>query len=221
MNSTIDRAIHESDSWLPFIAGSALVAYGIGQRSRVGTALAILGGGMVFTGSRRLAGAKEGESHERFHVEKSVTISRPAEELYRFWRNFEQLPAIMRHLESVRRTGENTWRWTAKAPAGQTASWDAEVTADLPNRMIGWRSLEGCTVWHDGTVEFLRATGDRGTIVKVSMRYDPPAGALGKAIAKLFREEPSQQVAEDLRRFKQLMETGEVSTTEGQPTGRE
>lgn len=221
MNRMMRRRISESESWLPMIAGSAMVAYGLGQRSRVGTALALLGGGMVFSGTRRVVAPKARESHGGFRVEKSVTISKPAEELYRFWRNFEQLPAIMRHLERVERTGENRWRWTAKAPAGQTVSWDAEITVEMPNRLIAWRSLEGSTVWHEGAVEFLRATGDRGTIVQVSLKYDPPAGSLGKVIAKLFREEPSQQVAEDLRRFKQLMETGEVSTTEGQPTGRE
>jgi uncharacterized membrane protein len=221
MNRTRDRAISETDVWLPVIAGSALMAYGIGQRSRIGTALAVLGGGMVFGGTKRLVAPKEGEPLEGFRVEKSVTIARSAEELYQFWRNFEQLPAIMRHLESVERTGENTWRWTARAPAGQTVSWDAEITMEMPDRLIAWRSLEGSTVWHQGAVEFLRATGGRGTVVKVSMKYDPPAGALGKAVARLFREEPSQQVAEDLRRFKQLMEAGEISTTEGQPSGRE
>jgi uncharacterized membrane protein len=127
----------------------------------------------------------------------------------------------MRHLESVEQTGPNTWQWTARAPAGQTVSWEAEITAEMPGRLIGWRSLDGSTVWHEGAVEFTPATGGRGTIVKVTMRYDPPAGRLGKVIASLFREEPSQQIADDLRRLKQLMETGEISTTEGQPTGRE
>jgi uncharacterized membrane protein len=217
----MDRTVRESDSWLPLIAGSALLAYGISQRSPSGTVLAVLGGSVALTGVRQLGTARADTARNGIRVEKSVTISRSVDDLYAFWRKFEQLPSVMQHLESVEQTGPNTWQWTARAPAGQTVSWEAEITAEMPGRLIGWRSLDGSTVWHEGAVEFTQATGGRGTLVKVTMRYDPPAGRIGKVIASLFREEPSQQIADDLRRFKQLMETGEISTTEGQPTGRE
>jgi uncharacterized membrane protein len=154
------------------------------------------------------------------HVRHSVTINRPAEELYRFWRDFENLPRFMKHLESVRTVGERRSHWVARAPAGTTIEWDAEIAEDRPNQLIAWRSLEGSPVEHSGWVEFEPATGERGTVVRVDFRYRPPAGQLGALVARLFGEEPRQQVREDLRRFKQVVETGEVITTEGQPAGR-
>jgi uncharacterized membrane protein len=143
-------------------------------------------------------------------VTRSVVINRPPEELYDYWHRFENLPRFMRHLESVRVTGEGRSHWAAKAPGGATVEWDAEVTEDRPNELIAWRSLEGSDVSNAGSVRFERAPGGRGSLVRVEMSYDPPGGVVGAAIAKLTGEEPGQQVASDLRRFKQLMETGEV-----------
>ncbi|MGB7923327.1 MAG: SRPBCC family protein, partial [Pyrinomonadaceae bacterium] len=143
-------------------------------------------------------------------VKKSIAINRSPEELYSFWRDFENLPRFMNHLESVRTTGEGRSHWVAKAPAGTTVEWDAEITEDRPNELIAWRSLEGSDVANSGSVRFERATGGRGTFVRVEIDYDPPGGVIGAGIAKLFGEEPEQQVGADLRRFKQVMETGEV-----------
>lgn len=144
------------------------------------------------------------------HVARSVTIRQPVESVYGFWRNFENLPRFMAHLESVRVTGERESHWVAKGPAGTTVEWDAETLEDRPHELIVWRSLPGASVPNSGQVRFQRAAGNRGTEVHVELRYDPPAGKLGALVAKLFGEEPSQQVAGDLRRLKQVLETGEV-----------
>jgi uncharacterized membrane protein len=154
-------------------------------------------------------------------VDKSITIKRPVGELYAFWRNLENLPRIMYHLESVTTIGDNRTHWIAKAPADTTVEWDAEIINDVPNERIGWRSLEGSSIPNAGSVVFTPAPHDLGTEVKVSLKYDPPAGALGAAIAKLFGEEPGLQIQEDLHRLQQLMETGEISTIQGQTSGRD
>jgi uncharacterized membrane protein len=148
-------------------------------------------------------------------VRKSLIINRSPEELYQFWRDFENLPRFMRHLESVRLTEGGRSHWVAKAPAGTSVEWDAEITEDRPNELIAWRSLDGAEVENSGSVHFERAPGDRGTIVKVEIDYNPPGGVIGAAVARLFGEEPGQQAQESLRTLKQVMETGEVVLSEG------
>jgi uncharacterized membrane protein len=151
---------------------------------------------------------------------KSVHVNRSPEEVYNFWKNCENFPRFMYHLESVKMTGDKRSHWVAKAPAGTKVEWDAETTQDIPNERIAWRSLEGSTVPNSGEVRFERGPAGRGTIVRVAVEYRPPAGPMGAAVAKLFGREPGQQIKQDLRRFKQLMEAGEILTTEGQPAGR-
>ena len=141
---------------------------------------------------------------------RSITVNRPIEEVYAFWRNFENLPRFMRHLESVTVTDDRRSHWTAVAPAGKKVEWDAEILEDRENEFISWRSLPGSDVYNAGSVAFLRAPEDRGTEVRVTLEYDPPFGKLGSKIAMLWREEPGQQVQDSLRQFKQVMETGEV-----------
>jgi uncharacterized membrane protein len=143
-------------------------------------------------------------------TKKSITVGKPVSEVYAFWRDFENLPRFMRHLESVTVIDERRSHWIAKAPARQSVEWDAEMTADRPNELIAWRSLEGSQVYNAGTVRFQPAPGGRGTEVRVELEYDPPFGKLGAKVASLFREEPGQQVMDDLRHFKQVMETGEI-----------
>jgi uncharacterized membrane protein len=143
------------------------------------------------------------------HDSRAITVNRPRDEVYRFWHDFENLPKFMAHLESVRMLNGYS-HWTAKGPGGKTIEWDAEIAIDRPNDTIAWRSREGADVMNQGSVRFLPAPGDRGTEVRVELRYDAPAGALGRAVAKLFGREPGQQIEGDLRRFKQVMETGEV-----------
>jgi uncharacterized membrane protein len=153
-------------------------------------------------------------------VQKSITVNRSPEELYRFWHDFENLPRFMNHLLAVQVTGEKRSHWKAKAPAGMTVEWDAEIIADRPPELIAWRSLEGADVDHAGSVQFKSAPGGRGTEVRVEMQYMPPGGVIGTAIAKLFGEAPEQQLQEDLRRFKQMMEVGEVVQSEATARGR-
>ncbi len=143
-------------------------------------------------------------------TKRSITVRRPVEEVYAFWRDFENLPRFMRHLESVTVTGDRRSHWKALAPAGRTVEWDAETVEDRPNELIAWRSLPGASVYNAGEVRFAPAPGGRGTEVRVTLDYDPPFGKLGSKVAMLFREEPGQQVFDDLRHFKQVMETGEI-----------
>ena len=154
------------------------------------------------------------------HVKKAITVNRPPEEVYRFWHDFRNLPRFMKHLEDVRVTGNRRSHWKAKAPAGTTVEWDAEVVDDRPNELIAWRSLEGADVDNWGSVRFAPAPGGRGTEVRVELDYAPPGGALGATVAKLFGEEPEQQMQDDLRRFKQVLETGEVVYSEATVHGR-
>jgi len=144
------------------------------------------------------------------HVTQALTINRPRSEVYGFWHNFENLPRFMAHLESVEVLDSNRSRWKANAPAGTTVEWEAETFEDRPNELISWRSLPDASIPNSGTVRFKDAPGNRGTEIHVELRYQPPGGKLGSLIAKLFGEEPEQQVKGDLRRFKQVMETGEI-----------
>ena len=170
--------------------------------------------------SRRLSRSNGARGDGAIRVAPSVTINRSPEELYRFWRDLQNLPRFMKHLESVRWIDGGRSRWAAKAPAGMTVEWDAEITEDRPNELIAWRSLEGSDVDNVGSVRFERAPGGRGSIVKVEMRYRQPAGVFGVTAAKLLGKNPVRQIKDDLRRFKQIMEAGEIITTEGQPAGR-
>jgi uncharacterized membrane protein len=151
-------------------------------------------------------------------VNKSIVINATAEEVYQYWRDFENLPSFMRYLESVTVTGEGRSHWVAKAPGG-SVEWDAEVTEDRPNQLIAWRSLEGSEVETSGSVRFEPAVGGRGTVVHVQLDYNPPGGAIGALFAKLFGEDPDGQMQIDLRRFKQVIELGEVVVSDGTLTG--
>lgn len=166
------------------------------------------------------AGSNGAQSKPGKEVRKAIIIHRPASEIYSFWRNLENLPRFMWHLKEVRNTGERASHWVAKAPLGTTVEWDAELTEDWQNRRIAWRSLPGSTIENEGHVDFEEATGGRGTVVRVEMRYNPPGGKAGATVAKLLGQAPEKQIAVDLLRFKQLLETGEIAKTEGQPTGR-
>jgi len=159
------------------------------------------------------------EKDREVRVTAAVTVKRPVEEVYGFWRDFQNLPRFMAHLDSVEPGEHGRSHWRAKAPAGRGVEWDAEVVQDVGNRLIAWRSLEGSTVDNTGTVRFTPAPGDRGTEIRLDMEYVPPAGKAGVAAAKLFGEEPKQQVNDDLRRLKQVMETGDVVRSEGSPEG--
>jgi uncharacterized membrane protein len=157
-------------------------------------------------GSTTGGSAKTGD----VRVTKTIIVNRSPEEVYRFWRDLANLPTFMKHLESVQVTGDNRSHWKATGPGGKTVEWDAEIVEDQPNTRIAWRSLEGSDIDNSGSVQFERAPGGRGTLVRVELRYTPPGGVVSATLAKLFGEEPGQQVDDDLRAFKQVLETGEV-----------
>jgi len=146
-------------------------------------------------------------------VRRAITVGLPREEVYAFWRNFENLPRFMEHLESVRMTDDRRSHWTAKT-MDRTIEWDAEITEDQPNELIAWRTLNGSDVEHDGRVRFVTAPGNRGTEIHVDLAYDPPGGRISAMIAKLFREAPGQQVQDDLYNLKQVLETGEITVSD-------
>ena len=152
-------------------------------------------------------------------VKKSITVMKPRSEVYQFWRQLERLPSFMIHLESVTETSTTRSHWVANAPGGTEVEWDAEITAERENEELAWRSLADSEIQNVGSVRFEDAPADRGTEVRVELSYDAPGGAAGKAVAKWFGEEPSQQLSDDLRRFKQVMETGEVVLSEGSLQG--
>jgi uncharacterized membrane protein len=228
-NYPIESATNVGDPerWLSVVAGAAIAAYGLTRRSISGLLIAGAGGALLWRGATgqcpiyqslgiSTAGLNGDKSHvsvpygKGIRVEKSVTINRSPDELYRFWRNFENLPRFMSHLESVTVLDDKRSHWVATGPAGSDVEWDAEIINEIPNELIGWRSVDGSEIRNAGSVHFKPATGGRGTEVHVILRYDPPGGVIGAAISKLFGEDPAHQVQEDLRALKQLIEAGEA-----------
>ncbi len=194
---------------------------GLKQGSLRGALMALAGGGLVYHGVAGQENIEESKDMSQgIKVEKTVTINKPADELYRYWHNFENLPTFMKHLKSVTVHDNKRSHWVATAPLGASVEWDADIITDQENQLIAWASVEGADVDNSGFVRFTPAPAGRGTEVKVVIEYNPPGGGITAAIAKLFGEEPEQQAGDDLRRFKQIMEAGELATTEGQPSGR-
>jgi len=235
--------VGDAERWVSIAAGSLLAAYGLARRDAVGGAAVMGGAALLFRGGsgycalyeamdvdharqrgtgrvadrqsdtrRRLGGANG------IHVEQTVTINKPVNEVYRFWRDLENLPKFMVNLETVAEREEGVSHWVARGPAGLRVEWDARIINDIENRVIGWQSLEGSTVATAGSVTFEET--DRGTRVRVHLQYNPPGGRAGALVAKLLGDDPDSSVREDLRRFKRLLETGEIPTTKGQPSGR-
>jgi uncharacterized membrane protein len=227
--------VGDSERLLSLLGGGALALLGLSRGSLGGLGMGLLGCGLLkrgATGNCNLYSAL-GLSTAKPHgprasipaghgvrVDASTTINRTPEELYRYWHNFENLPRFMHNLESVRSTGGNRSHWVARGPLGLRVEWDAEVITDRPNEVIAWRSLPGSEVATAGSVHFRPAPGNRGTEVKVELKYDVPGGKAAVTLARLLGDAPEVEVREDLRRFKRILETGEVPTTRGQPSGR-
>jgi uncharacterized membrane protein len=234
MTSTVNVA--EVERWASAVGGALLTAYGIKQlkeRGTSGAAIAAAGSALMYRGATgycpmyaatgintaedtrtRLSGSRG------VNVEEVVTIHASAAELYVFWRSLELLPRFMKHLVLVTQVDSCHSHWVAKGPAGRRIEWDAEIINEIAGELIAWRTLPGSQLVSAGSVMFKRAAGGRGTEVRVRLQYDPPAGKVGATVAWLLGHEPSQAIREDLRRFKQLMEAGEVPTIEGQPRGK-
>jgi uncharacterized membrane protein len=231
-----ERNVNDPERWLSALFGTALTAYGLKKRSIGGLVLATIGGALVWRGSTGhcpiyetfgVTSVDEEDDGNQvsvpygrgIRVEKSVTVNATPERVYAFWRNFANLPQFMDHLQSVEVHDDKRSRWTAKGPAGTGVWWEAEIINEIPNELIGWRSIDGSQVDNAGSVHFSGVPG-RGTEVKVVLRYDPPAGKMGAQVSRLLGEDPARNVQEDLRRLKMLLETGEIATTAGQSTGR-
>lgn len=207
--------------------GGALVGYGIRRLDLKGVLIAITGELLIQRGwtgycriyaalginTRKEEGSIASVRHGRgIKIDRHIRINSSPEKVYGFWRNFENLPLFMGHLKSVKLVGENRFHWIARAPAGMTVEWDAEVYREDPPEMISWRSLENSDVNHAGSVHFSSVSGNGGTEVRVELNYEPPLGkAIGGVASKLFLEEPDKQVEDALKRFKHLMETGEIT----------
>jgi len=220
--------------------GAALVGLWVRRRDPTGLVAALFGGYFITRGATgnclvyRALGVSTGSAdavlapwhrddvtgraatvnaRKAIKVERAVTIDRPRDELYAFWRNFENLPRFMEHLVSVRVDTPTRSHWEAKAPGGRTVEWDAEIVNEVPYEIIAWKSVGEPDVANAGAVNFFDAPGGRGTIVRVTLDYEPPAGRLGAMLSHFTAEEPDRQIREDLRKFKQLMETGEITTS--------
>jgi uncharacterized membrane protein len=229
-----DINVGKTERLVSGVAGAAVIALAL-RRRRLRGVLFPLGGSLIsraVTGRcpvSRALGRNTAKGRRRspvasvprgdgIKVERSITVNRPREEVYRFWRQLENLPRFMDHLESVTVLDEDHSHWVAKAPAGTRVEWDASIHNEIENELLAWRSLPGSDIDNAGSVHFTPA-GD-GTEIRVVLSYNPPAGKVGAVVAKLLGEEPEQQVEEDLRRFKQVMEAVESPARPRKPAKR-
>lgn len=232
--------VGETERLLSIVGGAGLALTGLTRRGLGGLFLMALGGSLIYrgvSGHCSVYGALDidtahGDLKKRratpadyfdhgIHVEENITIDRPAEELFAFWRNFENLPKFMNNLESVRVMDERRSHWVAKGPGGSSVEWDATIINELPGQLIAWRSDDNADIANTGSVRFVPAAGGRGTQVKIRIEYLPPVGKVGDSIAKLFGRSPAQEVREDLRRFKRLFETSPNAAGPGMPAGED
>ena len=210
------------------LAALAVALGGRGRRGRAAVALAAVAAvtALDVLAAVRLTGSRAGRTvpgaggQIDIYLERSIAVSKSPEECYRFWRSFENLPRFMQSLESVHQLDERRSRWVARGPMGARLEWTAEITADRLGEEVAWRTLDDSGAANAGSVRFEAAPAGRGTIVRVSLHYSPRGGALGAGLVKLLGHDPQSRIREDLRRFKQVLETGEIATTRGQPAGR-
>jgi len=219
--------VAELERWSSLASGAVAIAYGLSSRSRARTLWSAAGTALVYRGltghcpvysSLGVSTANQSETREALagdrgiHVREAVRLEKPVDEMYRFWRRFGNLPRFMTYLERVDDLGEGRSHWVAKGPAGMRVEWDAEIINEVENKVIGWRTLPGSFVTMAGSVNFDSGRNGQGTQVSVHLQYAPPAGRAAALVAQLFGREPSQTIREDLRRFKQLLEAGEIPT---------
>lgn len=228
-----DSRASDEVRWIYGLGGAALLLWGWRRRSALGVLVSSAGldllnwsctghylhealgvTGLTSKGLRALVPHQLG-----IKVDRSIAVYRPVQDVYRFFRDFKNLSRFLAHVNDVREIDDKHSHWFVKGPAGMELEWDAEIINDQPDELISWRSTGSADVESTGSVRFERSPGDRGTVVRVSLNYLPPAGTLGAAIARLFGEEPEKQIKDDLRRLKQILEAGEIATVEGQPAG--
>jgi uncharacterized membrane protein len=212
-----DRSLEDLERWASLAAATAAIAFGLSRRSVPGICLAVAAAPLAYRG---LAGSwpggnghgQQGDTRAALsgdrgiHVKESIRLERPIDEVYRFWRRLENLPQFMTYLEEVTDLGNGRSHWVARGPAGMRVAWDAEIINDVPNSVIGWRSLPGSDVVSAGSANFDTVRGGRSTQVTVHLQYSAPGGRPGAFLASVLGREPSQTIREDLRRFKQIVE---------------
>jgi len=182
--------------------------------------MVLVGAGLAYAAAKSIKNSNDGNVARDVHVETSIMIDKSPHELFAFWRDFKNLPLFMKHLESVTTMDDGRTRWVAKGIGGIRAEWDAEIYNEIENELIAWRSVDNADVVNAGSVRFQAAPSGHGTYVRVTLNYNPPAGSVGATLAQLLGTEPGQLIKEELRRLKQLLETGEISTIDGQSSGR-
>jgi uncharacterized membrane protein len=206
------RASEQSEPrWLAVLGGGLLAGYGLARGSFSGLLAALGGAGLAYYGLRgdvqfTRSVAPDGGTSQR--IVETITINRSPAEIYDEWHDVTRLPRIMSHLVSVTETDDGLTHWVAKAPLGRTVEWNAEVIHDQESRIIAWRSVGDSGITNVGSVRFDRAVGGQGTEMSVTIEYNVPGGFLGVSLVKLLGEDPGRQIADDLRRFKQYMESG-------------
>jgi uncharacterized membrane protein len=226
--------INDAERVASVIGGGTLIAWGLARRKWDGLLMAAVGGGLMYRGATghcdvyQALGMNTAKRRGRntsipyelgIRIDQSITINKPPAEVYKFWRNLENLPKFMTNLESVREIDNRQSHWVARGPAG-AVEWSAEIINEKENELIGWRSLTGSQVANAGSVHFKPFRDGEGTVVSIELQYEPPGGTLGATLAKLLGRDPDHQIAEDLRRLKQLLETGEIPTTAGQASAK-
>ena len=222
-----DINVNKNERMASALSGGSLIALGLSKRGAWGFALAGIGGAMIYRGlsghcdvyqalgisTERRRGRNISIPYELgIRVDKKIHIDKPHAELFSFWRDLGNLPRFMEHVHAVRVESDSRSHWVATGPAGMDVEWDAQIINEIPGRLIAWRSLPGAEVDNAGSVHFDPSPDGHGTIVKVELQYNPPAGSLGAAIAKLLGDDPAKQIDSDLKRFKELMEQGSIST---------
>jgi uncharacterized membrane protein len=204
-DGTEKNGLYAKASSHPFLTGSAV----------------LVGAGLAYAAAKVISKSSGDDAVARaVHLETSIAIDKSPEELYAFWRDFKNLPRFMRNLESVTELSQTQSHWVARGPGESRFEWDAEIYTEKENELISWRSLEDADVVNAGSVRFQSGPEGHGTVVRVTMNYNPPAGKVGAALVQLLGAEPAQLIKEDLRRLKQIMEAGEIATIEGQSSGR-
>ena len=193
------------------------IGSGNGNRARLAAATAAVAGVAALDAWSGAAATDQSGvlRGEPIRVKRAITIRRSPEEVYAFWRDFENLPRFMSYLQSVEQLGNGRSRWRAAAPAGATVEWEAELTEDVRGELIAWRSIGQTAVPNEGTVRFRPAPAGQGTEVHVTLGYQPPGGKAGAVIAKLMGRSPGEEIPRDLNALKQLLETGEVARAAG------
>ena len=219
------RNVGSLERWISLATGTMLGAVAVKRRGMLGVLAGAVGAELLYRGATGFCpiygalgidtSAGYGEHNRNasvpygrgVRVEQSVTVARPARELYNFWRRLETLPQFMQHVEEVTALTDIRSRWRVRAPIGSRATWEAEIINDIPGQLIGWRSLPGSAIHHAGSVHF--DSRDGLTEVRVVLEYAPPARYVGASIARILGEDPHRQIADDLQRFKEIVERGE------------